>query len=901
MSTATGPPERLAESEAELTPMLRQYVAVCERYDDAVVLFRVGDFYKTFCSVAEEVARVCELTLIEREDSTGTYAAAGIPVENAATYLERLLDAGYRVAVADQVEDPDEADGLVDRAVTRVVTPGTVVDDELLAPDATYVAAVARTGDDHALAATDVSTGECLVTSAGSRERLGDELARLGPAELLVGPDATDPRDLLATDPMATAADDRFDRDAAAETLAGYVATPEAVVANDAELRACGAVLAYAEFTQGGERLDHVSRIRRYDPRERLRLDAAAVRSLELFDGRGPGDGTPLFDVLDRTACAPGRRRLSSWLRRPLVDRDAIAARHDAVAELAERSVVRETVRDGLRDVYDLERLAGRVARERADARDLRSLAATLAVVPEAREALEGADCARLRDLRAALDPLEDVRDLIESAIREDPPVEVTEGGVVREGYDDDLDDLRATEREGREWVAELEARERERTGIDSLTVGHNQVHGYYIEVTNANLDRVPDDYTRRQTLKNSERFYTPELKEREDEILGAAERADTLEYELFREVREAVAAETDRIQAVADALATLDALAALATVAVDRDYVRPTLHDGGEGFEVRAGRHPTVERTTEFVPNDVSLGRGEVAVVTGPNMSGKSTYMRQVALCAVLAQAGSFVPADEARLPVVDRVFTRVGASDDIAGGESTFMREMTELTEVLHAATADSLVLLDEVGRGTATTDGRAIARAAVEFLHDEVRATTLFATHYHDLTDLAGELDRVRNLHFRVARDGDDPEDVTFLHRVAAGAASSSYGIEVARLAGVPDPVVERAYDLVGDETTTDASPTLEDFADGAATNGERGAGAAGDRANGSTRDGAVEDRAAEDALTEGEAVESGPTEDPDAAAVAAAVERMDLATTTPLEALNRLHDLQRRLDG
>ncbi|MFB6156328.1 MAG: DNA mismatch repair protein MutS, partial [Haloferacaceae archaeon] len=673
MPTATGPPERLADA-AELTPMLRQYVAVCERYDDAVVLFRVGDFYKTFCEVAEEVARVCELTLIEREDSTGTYAAAGIPVDNAATYLERLLDAGHRVAVADQVEDPDEADGLVDRAVTRVVTPGTVVDDELLAPDATYVAAVAREGDDHALAAVDVSTGECLATSAGSREALGDELARLGPAELLVGPDANDPRDLLATDPMVTDAGE-FGREAAAGTLAEYVPSPEAVVANDAELRACGAVLAYAEFTQGGDRLDHVSRVRRYDPRDRMGLDAAAVRSLELFDGRGPGDGTPLFETLDRTASAPGRRRLSAWLRRPLVDRGAIEARHDAVAELAGRSVVRETVRDGLRGTYDLERLAGRVARGRADARDLRSLAATLAVVPEIREALADAGCDRLRDLRAALDPLDDVRDLIESAVRPDPPVEVTEGGVIREGYDDDLDDLRATEREGREWVAELEARERERTGIDSLAVGHNQVHGYYIEVTDSNLDRVPDDYTRRQTLKNSERFYTPELKEREDEILGAAERADKLEYELFREVREAVAAETDRIQALADGLATLDALAALATVAVDRDYVRPRLHDGDEGgFEVRAGRHPTVERTTEFVPNDVSLRRGEVAVITGPNMSGKSTYMRQVALACVLAQAGSFVPADEASLPVVDRVFTRVGASDDIAGGESTF-----------------------------------------------------------------------------------------------------------------------------------------------------------------------------------------------------------------------------------
>ncbi|MFB6281039.1 MAG: DNA mismatch repair protein MutS [Haloferacaceae archaeon] len=978
MASVTGPPERLAESAEELTPMLRQYVEVCERYDDSLVLFRVGDFYKTFCATAEAVARTCDLTLIEREDSTGTYAAAGIPVENAATYIERLLDAGHRVAVADQVEDPDEADGLVERAVTRVVTPGTVVDDELLAPDATYLAAVARgdgggsAGPPRALAAVDVSTGECLVTSAPDRDRLGDELARLGPAELLVGPDAADPRDLLDAEPRVTDEPNRFDRAAAAETLSAYVASPAAVVENDAELRACGAALSYAEFADGDDGpLGHVSRIRRYDPRDRLGLDAAAVRSLELFEGRGPGEGTPLFDAIDGTVSAPGRRRLSSWLRRPLVDRGAIEARLDAVAELADRSVARERVRDRLRAVYDIERLAGRVARGRADARDLRALAGTLAAVPDLRAALSDAGTDRLRDLRAALDPLPEVRERIEASIREDPPAELTEGGVIREGYDDDLDDLRATEREGRAWVADLEARERDRTGIDTLEVGHNRVHGYYIEVTDSNLDRVPDDYTRRQTLKNSERFYTPELKEREDEILGAAERADALEYDLFCEVRAAVADETDRLQALADAVAALDALAGLAAVAVERDYVRPTLVDGGgdaegtegahgtdgtdvEGsavtdgtdadaspggpaFEVRAGRHPTVERTTEFVPNDVSLRRGTVAVVTGPNMSGKSTYMRQVALACVLAQAGSFVPADAARLPVVDRVFTRVGASDDIAGGESTFMREMAELTAVLHGATDRSLVLLDEVGRGTSTADGRAIARAAAEFLHDEVGATTLFATHYHDLTDLADDRERVRNLHFRVARDGDDPGDVTFLHRVAEGAASSSYGIEVARLAGVPEAVVERAYDLVGADGG--GAPTLADFAEaadgaaGAGTNGSvagdgasTGAGSAADADGGASTGGSDGSNAgngraggdgaaagsgrADDADTTaaddadgggGCAAAAGDDPPADAAAVASAIRGMDLATTTPLDALNRLHDLQRRLRG
>jgi DNA mismatch repair protein MutS len=513
------------------------------------------------------------------------------------------------------------------------------------------------------------------------------------------------------------------------------------------------------------------------------------------------------------------------------------------------------------------------VSRGRADARDLRSLKATLDAVPDVLSGVEAVDgdATRLDELGERIDPVDDARDPIERAIRPDPPVELTEGGVIREGFDDELDDLRATEREGRAWVAELEARERERTGIDSLSVGHNQVHGYYIEVTDPNLDRVPDDYTRRQTLKNAERFYTPALKRREDEILGAAERADTLEYERFCEVRESVAAETDRLQAVADALAELDALATLAAVAVDRNYARPTFHDGG--IEVEAGRHPVVEATQDrFVPNDATLPPGSVSLVTGPNMSGKSTYMRQVALIVVLAQMGSFVPADAATLPVVDRVFTRVGASDDIAGGQSTFMREMAELTAILHEATPDSLVLLDEVGRGTSTADGRAIARATAEFLHDEVGATTLFATHYHDLTGLAAEYERVRNLHFAAEREGSErpPKgggrptatgDVTFLHRVADGPASSSYGVEVARMAGVPDPVVERSRALVE------------------GTNGHD--------------DGMQVTLGAVDGI---EAGEGTATDD----GVAATLRDADLARTTPIEALNLLAELKDRVE-
>ncbi|SHG67919.1 DNA mismatch repair protein MutS [Halobaculum gomorrense] len=897
----------MLDRREELTPMLAQYVEVAERYDDAVVLFRVGDFYKAFCEAADEVARVCELTRIEREDSTGTYTACGIPVDNAPKYLKRLLDAEYRVAVADQVEDPEEASGLVERAVTQVLTPGTVVEEELLAEGSnTYVACVAtadggsddsaaeaggdgaRDGPTYGVAHVDVSTGECAVT-AGDAAAVDEELARIDPAELLGGP-GVDPGVVDGADCMVTERDaGKFAPDAAGAVLDRY-ADPDRFDA--AERVAAGALLSYAEYTQGDDGpLEYVRRVRRYDPRRSLRLDATALRGLELFENH-VGSGRTLFDTLDETRSALGRRRLRAWLRRPLVDREAIEARHDAVAAFAERTLVREDVREALSAAYDLERLAGRVSRGRANARDLRSLHDTLAAVPAVREALAGVDA--LADVRADLDPLDDLRELIDAAVAEDPPQEITDGGVIRAGYDDELDEIRTTAREGREWIAELEERERERTGIDTLEVGYTQVHGYYIEVTNGQLDKVPDDYTRRQTLKNSERFYTPELKRREDEILGADERADALEYELFVDLREGVAVESDRIGALADAVARVDALAALATAAVERDYVRPEVGADVDEIRLKRSRHPVVEETAaEFVPNDAALPRGTVALITGPNMSGKSTYMRQVALAVVLAQAGSFVPADAARLPVVDRVFTRVGASDDIAGGESTFMREMRELTDVLHDATADSLVVLDEVGRGTSTTDGRAIARAAVEFLHDETGATTLFATHYHGLTDLADEYDRVVNRHFAAAeRDG----EVTFLHRVREGAASSSYGVEVAELAGVPDPVVARAHDLVAADREGGGGDGAESPPDPAGTDDGEAAGGDGQR---TLAEVATNGHDRGDGERDGDKDAGPPAVRDDAVAdLLADLRDLPLAETTPLEALNRLHDLQRR---
>ncbi len=877
MDTALGPPAKMRARREELTPMMAQYFEVCERHDDALVLFQVGDFYEAFCEAAETVARRCEITLTQRSDSTGEYAMAGIPVDNAESYVERLLDAGYRVAIADQVQDPEETTGVVDRAVTRIITPGTLTEDELLETERNnYVAAVAA-DEAFGLAVLDVSTGEFYATTTGTRGDLADELGRFGPSEALVGPDA--PADVLPEGCVCSSHDERaFDPDDARTRLESYFGDPDQLLAGTVEMRACGALLAYAEYARGGQqdRLSYITHLTRYDPREYMLLDAVALESLELFERRAVQgrEGATLVETVDETASALGRRTLDSWLRRPLVERDAIAARHDAVGELHEAVQTRERLHERLREVYDIERLVSRVARGRANARDLRSLKSSLDVVPDLRGLLADADCQRLADLRASLDPMTDVRTLIEEAIPPDPPPELTDGGVVSPSYDDELAGLRETEREGKAWVDDLEARERERTGIDSLKVGHNSVHGYYIEVTDANVDRVPEDYERRQTLKNAERYYTPELKGREDEILRAERRADDREYELFCEVRSRVAEESARVQALADALAELDVLVSFATVAAERGYTRPVVGDV-DGIHIEAGRHPVVERTEQsFVPNDTTLDSDErVAVITGPNMSGKSTYMRQVALTVVLAQAGGFVPAESAHLQIIDRIFTRVGASDDIAGGQSTFMVEMTELAGILDHATGRSLVLLDEVGRGTSTADGFAIAQAATEHLHDEVGALTLFATHHHDLTDVADRLPGAYNLHFRTSRE----DGVVFEHAVERGRADASYGVEVAATAGVTDGVVDRARELVDRETAVDTQRRARSTD-------------AGDPA------------VATDGV--GSRSLSDHDEDPSAADLEAAIREtladVDVATTTPLEALNTLATLKAQVD-
>ncbi|WP_222918704.1 DNA mismatch repair protein MutS [Natrinema sp. SYSU A 869] len=952
MDPALGPPEAMAEKRDELTPMMAQYHDLCARYDDAIVLFQVGDFYETFCGAAERTARLLEIALTSREDSTGEYPMAGIPIDNVESYIEELLEAGYRVAVADQVEEPGETSGVVERAVTRVITPGTLTEDELLASDDNnFVAAVARDdaspGEDDALALAllDVSTGDFLATSSTSRESIADEVSRFAPAEAVIGPDA--PADLVPANCMVTPYDeDAFDRERAGEKLSAYFRNPDALLASDAEIRACGALLSYAEYVRGGEHegecgdeddcteasdddadatgspdedahLEYLTHLTRYDPREYLLLDAVALRSLELFEPRainGRDDAT-LVGVLDETASALGGRKLRDWLRRPLLEPDRIEARLDAVEELTSAVRTRERLHEHLRDVYDLERLIGRISRERANARDLRSLRDTLAVVPDIREGLADADCDRLERLHADLDPLADVRELIDDAIVSDPPIEITEGGIIAEDYDEDLDTLRGTARDGKQWIDDLEERERERTGITSLKVGYNSVHGYYIEVTNPNLESVPEDYQRRQTLKNSERFVTPELKEREDEIVGAEERADEREYELFCDVRREIADEVERVQGLAEALATLDALVSLATAAAQYDYCRPEIleRDGSQTLEIEGGRHPVVERTQEsFVPNDARFASDRrLAVITGPNMSGKSTYMRQVAQIVLLAQVGSFVPASAARITPVDRIFTRVGASDDIAGGRSTFMVEMDELATILREADENSLVLLDEVGRGTSTADGMAIAQAITEHLHDRVGATTLFATHHHPLTELADVLAAAFTLHFEVDQEDGD---VVFYHEIAAGAATGSYGVEVATAAGVPEPVVERSRELVADAADEGIEGGGEtdvafdsDSSDGAASDpdgeppatatADGGEQTAGERER-SDRDPHRNAKRSEEGSRSSSELDSDVGDVP--ADVAAELRALDLAHLTPVEALTELDRLKRLLE-
>jgi DNA mismatch repair protein MutS len=790
---------------------MQQWREVKSRHRDALILFRVGDFYELFFGDAEEGSRLLGLTLTSRNNGAAARVPlAGIPVKALDEYLARLVEMGRRVAICEQVEDPAEAKGIVRREVVETVTPGTVLQEKLLqAKRNNHLVALAREGGHRwGLAFLDLSTGEVDTLPLHPAE-LEAELGRLEPSELLVSPSIAEalpawPGRDGAGFPVTVRDEWVFDLELAREeilrvyqvhSLDGFGFQPE----DGPLVRATGALLTYIrEIRPGGAQHLRPPRIQRSGAF--MLLDDMTRRNLELVESIRPGEGGTLLDVLDETETAMGGRLLRKWILRPLVDAPAVWERQVAVQELFTDADTRRAFRDAFKGVSDLERMSGKVGTGRVGPRDLLGLSRSLRALPGLQELGGDLETPLLAGLLGEMDLLQDLRGLLEASLSPDAPPTLQDGGVIREGYDTELDEVRSVRDGAKDFIASLQARERERTGIGSLKVGFNKVFGYYLEVTKANLARVPEEYVRKQTLANAERFFTPELKEWEEKVFGAEDRIQALETRIFDAVRKQVAAGVGRIQDTAARLATLDVLAALAEVARRRGYVRPEVHTGF-ALEIGQGRHPVVETmmpAEEFIPNDLELDEtGRIVILTGPNMAGKSTVLRQVGLIQLLAQTGAFVPASYARLPLCDRIFTRVGASDSLVRGQSTFMVEMNETSAIVHGATGESLILLDEIGRGTSTYDGVSIAWAVTEHLHERVGAKTIFATHYHELTQLGDLLPGVRNLNVAVREVG---EDIVFLRRLEEGGADRSYGIQVARLAGLPGDLLARARELL-----------------------------------------------------------------------------------------------------
>jgi DNA mismatch repair protein MutS len=788
------------------TPMMQQYRDAKAACPDALLLFRMGDFYELFYDDAKTAARTLNLALTSRDKGENPIPMAGFPHHQLEGYLKKLVSAGLRVAICDQMEDPRQAKGIVRREVTRVVTPGTLTDDALLDPrENNYLAAVVC-GDASGLAWVELSTGR-FFAAVFPRQRLADQLSRIGPAECLVCED--DDANVPDTDRLvitrrpawtfaAGASAEALARQFGAAGLEGFgFDSPRDTPA----IRAAGAIVDYLAETQKAS-LAHIDKLIHYQTSRTLEIDESSRRSLEitrtLREGRREGS---LLGVLDRTTTAMGSRLLSEWLASPLTDRQQIDGRLEAVAELVAHPRLCDDLRDKLRGVYDLERLLARVVTGRATPRDLGSVGRTLGLLPPVKAKLSERKSSLLNELEAALDLCPELRAKLDGALVDDCPLASREGGFIRPGFSPELDKLRELATGGKQWIARYQAQEIERTGIPSLKVGFNKVFGYYLEVTHTHGQKVPDHYIRKQTVKNAERYITPELKEYEEKVLSADEKSKELEYDLFCQLREQVAGCAKRLQATAAVLAQLDVLTSLAGLARERGYCRPTLVEEPV-LSIVDGRHPVVEALMPagaFVPNDTACGGndGLILLITGPNMAGKSTYIRQVAIVTLLAQIGSFVPARQATIGIADRIFARVGASDEVARGQSTFMVEMTETARILNLATPRSLVILDEIGRGTSTYDGVSLAWAIAEHLHDHTRCRSLFATHYHELTDLASTLPAVRNLNVAV-REWD--EQLVFLHKIIDGPADKSYGIHVARLAGVPREVNERAKQIL-----------------------------------------------------------------------------------------------------
>ena len=876
----------------ELTPMMKQYMQTKEEYKDCILFYRLGDFYEMFFDDALTASKELEITLTGKNCGLEERAPmCGIPYHAVDSYLNRLVSKGYKVAICEQVEDPKTAKGIVKREVIRVVTPGTNLDTQGL--DETknnYIMCIVYMADRYGLSVADVTTGEYLVTELDSQTKLMDELYKFMPSEIVCneafymsGLDLDDLKNRLH---MAIYSLEAwyFDDALCRETLQEHfkVASLEGIGLSDYEcgMIASGALLKYLEETQKNS-LSHMSRLTRYATGNYMVLDSATRRNLELVETlREKQKRGSLLWVLDKTKTAMGARTLRKYVEQPLIDKESIVKRLDAVAELKDNAICREEIREYLNPVYDLERLVGKITYQSANPRDLIAFQSSLSMLPSVKCILKDMESDLLKEIYEELDPLEELCDLVGRAIQEEPPLAMKEGGIIKDGYNEEVDRLRKAKSEGKNWLADLETKEREKTGIKNLRIRYNKVFGYYLEVTNSFKDLVPDYYTRKQTLANAERYIIPELKELEDTILGAEDKLCALEYELYCEVRNTIAAELTRIQRTAKAVAKLDVIASLALVAERNNYVRPKINEKGV-IDIRDGRHPVVEKMIPndmFIANDTYLDdkKQRISIITGPNMTGKSTYMRQAALIVLMAQLGSFVPASSANIGLVDRIFTRVGASDDLASGQSTFMVEMNEVANILRNATSKSLLILDEIGRGTSTFDGLSIAWAVVEYISNSklLGAKTLFATHYHELTELEGKISNVNNYCIAVKEKGDD---IVFLRKIVKGGADKSYGIQVAKLAGVPDPVINRAKEIVEELVTADITGKVKNIA-----------------VQGSETKKKTQKKLDEVDLTQFSLFDTVKDDD-----VLNELKELDISHMTPMDAMNKLYQLQNKL--
>lgn len=814
-----------------LSPMMQHYVKTKEENKDCIIFYRLGDFYEMFFDDAVTTSRELELTLTGKDCGlTERAPMCGVPYHAAEVYINRLVAKGYKVAICEQMEDPKEAKGMVRREVIRVVTPGTNLNTQAL--DETknnYIMAVVYLSNRFGIAIADVTTGDFMVTEVDKIRTLLDEVYKFSPAEIIcneafcmsgVDLDEIKNRLNISLYPLESW---YFDDDLCTRTLKEHfhVGTLEGLGLKDYECATigAGALLTYLLETQKNS-LEHMRAITPYITDRFMVIDSSSRRNLELTEAlREKVKRGSLLWVLDKTKTAMGARMLRSFIEQPLIDEDAINRRLDALEEINSREMDREEIREYLNPIYDMERLIGRVSYQSANPRDMISFKSSISMIPYIKQLVKSFSTEEMQCIYDDMDDLRDLYTLLESAIVEEPPLAMKEGGIIKDGYNENVDHFREAKTKGKSWLAELEAQEREKTGIRNLKIKYNKVFGYYLEVTNSFKDMVPDYYTRKQTLTNAERYITPRLKELEDMILGAEDKLYALEYELFVNVRNTISREVERIQRTAKAVAKLDTYISLALVASRNNFVRPKINTKGI-IDIKNGRHPVVEKMIPndmFIPNDTYLdnNKNRVSVITGPNMAGKSTYMRQTALIVLMAQIGSFVPAEKANIGIADRIFTRVGASDDLASGQSTFMVEMTEVANILRNATARSLLILDEIGRGTSTFDGLSIAWAVIDYISNTkiLGAKTLFATHYHELTELEGKLAGVNNYCIAVKERGDD---IVFLRKIVKGGADKSYGIQVAKLAGVPDIVIERAKELVEELVSADITAAVKDIA-------------------------------------------------------------------------------------